>query len=96
MIRKAQLNKEISKYLAILGDALENEGLFGHHDGKIACEDLFKDLFNLIYDLQLENLNNEKDNYPAIDLGDKSIGVAYQITLEKYFYENQKVKGKVL
>src|SRR3989338_3112087 len=43
-------------------------------------EDLFKDLLNLIYHLNLENLNAIVVNFPAIDLGDEKARICYQIT----------------
>lgn len=45
------------------------------------CEDIFCEILNKIYGFQLENLNRTKDkNYPAVDLGDYSSRVSYQVT----------------
>lgn len=46
----------------------------------VRAETFFCDLFNIIYDLNLKNLNNEDTNAPSIDLGDEKAGVSYQIT----------------
>jgi hypothetical protein len=43
-------------------------------------EDFFCDLFNLLYDYNLKNLNIEVMNYPAVDLGDKQKRIAIQVT----------------
>lgn len=37
-------------------------------------------LLNLIYGINLKNLNSVNPNFPAIDLGDEESGVCYQIT----------------
>ncbi|QEL21951.1 SMEK domain-containing protein [Bosea sp. F3-2] len=45
-------------------------------------EDFFKEILNLVYGYNLQNLNKERVNTPGLDLGDKSIGakIAYQVT----------------
>jgi len=43
-------------------------------------EDFFKDLLNIIYDLNLINLNAARPNTPGLDLGDEGEGIAFQIT----------------
>jgi hypothetical protein len=39
-----------------------------------------RDLLNLVYNWDLSDLNREKANYPAIDLGDRNSRIAVQIT----------------
>jgi len=46
-------------------------------------ENFIKRLLNLTYDFELENLNKHKSNFPGLDLGDFSEGIAYQITATK-------------
>lgn len=46
-------------------------------------EGFVMNLLNIIYDLNLEDLNKEQANYPGIDLGDASKGMAVQVTSEK-------------
>jgi hypothetical protein len=48
------------------------------------CEDFCREVLNIIYNLDLINLNNERVNEPGIDLGDKRKKIAYQITSTKY------------
>jgi hypothetical protein len=55
-------------------------------------EDLALKLLNEIYNLNLENLNREKRNYPGIDLGDKTNKIAYQITSRD---DPQKIKKSI-
>lgn len=47
------------------------------------CEDFFKDLLNIVYNLRLTNLNAERSNNPGIDLGDTREPIAFQITSTK-------------
>ena len=46
-------------------------------------EDFFKELLNIIYDLNLSNLNSTRINEPGIDLGDKIEKIAFQVTCTK-------------
>ena len=45
-------------------------------------EDFFKEVLNLVYRLNLQNLNKDRMNEPGLDLGDKAPGarIAYQVT----------------
>jgi hypothetical protein len=47
------------------------------------CEDFFKEILNIIEDINLRNLNLDESNYPGIDLGDEKAKVAYQVTTDK-------------
>lgn len=47
------------------------------------AENVAATLLNLIYNLELENLNLEKKNFPGIDLGDKKNKIAFQVTSRK-------------
>lgn len=51
------------------------------NDLSIYIEDFFLGLLNIIYNLNLENMNTSQSNYPAIDIGDKTKKIAYQISL---------------
>jgi len=46
---------------------------------KIA-EGISQQLLNLVYDYNLVDLNEERINYPGIDLGDRKAGIAFQVT----------------
>lgn len=46
-------------------------------------EDFYKDILNIVLDLKLANLNDERSNNPGLDLGDDSRGIAFQITSTK-------------
>ncbi len=49
-------------------------------DLNIFSETFFKDLLNLVYDLNLTNLNNKSKNAKAIDLLDDTNKVVFQVT----------------
>lgn len=46
----------------------------------IILENFLRDLLNLVYNCNLENLNQLKNNFPGVDLGDESKKLAIQIT----------------
>jgi hypothetical protein len=53
----------------------------GHTDINVISENVLRDLFRIVYSLpELRNLNQERRNYPGIDLADDTKGVAFQIT----------------
>ncbi len=54
----------------------------GQTDLNRVLEDFFKEVLNLVYRLNLQNLNKDRMNEPGLDLGDKAPGarIAYQIT----------------
>jgi hypothetical protein len=52
-------------------------------DLNIFLENFYRDVLNIVYDLKLDNLNDERSNNPGLDLGDEANGVAYQITSNK-------------
>lgn len=57
----------------------------GHLDINTICEDVFCDLFKVLYDFRkLKNLNKDgQKNFPGIDLADDEAGVAIQVTSDK-------------
>jgi hypothetical protein len=57
-----------------------------------SAENLALRLLNTAYDYNLENLNREQNNYPAIDLGDHERGIAFQVTASD---ELRKIKETV-
>ena len=72
------------------------------YDINRVAEGLALKLLNEIYGLQLKNLNEEKSNYPGIDLGDEINKIAFQVTsrcdsrkiqesLEAFIKEDKKI-----
>lgn len=79
----------------------------GQTDLNTVLEDFFKELLNLVYGINLRNLNKERINEPGVDLGDDdpSARIAFQITsqassakvnetLKKITAEQRKSYGK--
>jgi len=80
MKRKADLEKIIS-LLSHLQLCVKNSNSISLTDINIIAEDFFRDLLNLIYDLNLKNINLiEGKNFPAIDLVDENKKIVYQVT----------------
>ncbi len=70
----------ISKALAVTRYDIEQRQLIGDYGLNIHAENFFRDIFNFVYPLNLENANFGSQNMASIDLVDKSSKVAYQIT----------------
>jgi len=71
--------------LATLSREVETSVAMGHLDINKICEDVFCGLFKELYSFKkLRNLNeDEKQNYPGIDLADDEAKVAIQVTSDK-------------
>lgn len=74
------LTRQIAERLSTLGRFVGLNTATGSTDFNSGAENFFCSLLNAIYKYELVNLNLEKMNFPAIDLGDKSRGVCFQIT----------------
>lgn len=79
MIRKETLIKRIINSLSILRVSISSYGKNDFADLPKSCEDFFLELLNMIYGLKLVNLNDEKMNFPGLDLGDDLKKFGYQI-----------------
>ena len=66
--------------LSVLRYVIKSGSALGHTDLNKHAEKFFRDLLNLTYDLNLVNLNDKDKNAPAIDLGDETEEVSYQVT----------------
>src|SRR5687767_14269712 len=75
--------EKINEKFAILKYEMEGAAAHGLYNINKHAEEFMKTLLNLTFDLQLENLNDSKTNYPGLDLGDKSKSIAFQITSTK-------------
>jgi hypothetical protein len=83
MIQSGQIIEKINEKIAILKVEVAQCGALGLTNIHKHCENFTKKLLNIVYGYQLKNLNETTENYPGIDLGDESNGIAYQITAEK-------------
>lgn len=80
MILKGKLKKDIIDLLAYFQSSVSLNVKEGYTDLSKDSEDYLMHLLNKLFGISLVNLNEEKKNHPAIDLGDKKYGCAYQVT----------------
>ena len=78
--------------LSALSREVEVSAAMGHFDVNKICEDVFCGIFRELYGFEnLRNLNDdEKANFPGIDLADDTARVAIQVTSDKSL---DKIKG---
>ena len=79
-MKRKQMLEKIDFCLGALQHFVENQNANGLFDINKYCEDIFLKLLNIIYNLNLKNLNNLQMNFPAIDLGDIESEICFQIT----------------
>lgn len=80
MLKREEYLKDISYYLSVLKNYVELNNKLSLTDINKLSEDFFGELLNRIFDLDLINLNLIQYNFPAIDLGDETSKICYQIT----------------
>lgn len=80
--RKAYIDR-IIRELAIAQTEIEYQCRLGIYDDVHYWEEIVKGLLNRCYGFHLVNLNEEKKNFPGIDLGDRGRGIGVQVTAEK-------------
>ncbi len=83
MITRGYFIGEIIDELANIANQVDNRCKLGLTDLNKYLEDFFKEILNILLDIHLENLNNERSNAPGLDLGDPLKKIAFQITSEK-------------
>lgn len=83
MITRGYIVGKIVDDLAGLKYQVETRNRLQLYDLTIFCENFFRDLLNIVYDLALTNLNAERINNPGIDLGDGKKHKAFQVTSTK-------------
>ncbi|SEO13039.1 SMEK domain-containing protein [Acinetobacter sp. yr461] len=70
----------INEKLSVLIVQIENYGILNISIINIVSEDFFCELFNILFDLNLQNVNFNCSNYVSIDLKDEQKKIAIQIT----------------
>ncbi|MGF7496195.1 ABC-three component system protein [Lactococcus lactis] len=87
----------ISTKLAILEVRIKNNSKLNILDLNVHSENFYRDLLNIIYDLELVNANGNVSNYAAIDLIDDRNKILYQVssTGTRQKIENTLNKEKV-
>lgn len=82
MLERQQKNQKLTKALATLSTHISFNGQQNMLDMNRVMETILPDLLNQLYDCCLKDMNTEKPNYPAIDLGDAENRIAVQITAD--------------
>ncbi len=77
--RKDALDK-ITRYLREFVFEVEEYNAIGTYDVNIHAESTLIPILNAVFDLDLLNVNNDKRNFPAVDLIDDKNKVSFQIT----------------
>jgi hypothetical protein len=83
VFKSADYLRTITEGLCWIVQTCELQGLVKLFDNHVQAQRFFCRLLNSAYQLQLQQMDQIQDNYPAIDLGDPVNRVAYQITTEK-------------
>lgn len=92
MINKEVYLKEIARSLSLLKEEVSLLNAINLYDINIIAEDFFPGLLNLIYDLELKNINIIDRNAPAIDLFDKKNKISIQVTSDN---DSEKIKHTI-
>lgn len=75
--------QKINELLAIVKTNIEFNNKLHFFDIDIAVEDVVCDMINIVHGHSLINLNKDKQNFKAIDLGDETNKISVQVTAEK-------------
>lgn len=83
VLHRTGLLTGIADGLGAIKSSCQARGLLHLFDNNKVAQHFFCRLLNEVYDLELVELDNLEENYPAIDLGDSKKRIAYQITTTK-------------
>jgi len=83
MITRGYLIGEIVDGLGAIAQQVDTRAKLGLTDLNIFIENFFKTALNLLLDINLENMNVDRSNFPGLDLADAGKGWAFQITSQK-------------
>jgi hypothetical protein len=95
MLKREAYLRHIADSLGILEFAVTNRGVLRLFDLNVVAESFFAHVLNVIYGLNLQNLNDER-SMPGLDLGDESAKVAFQVSSESSHAKLQKTIDKVI
>ena len=83
------LINNLQQDISLIQKFIENDQKSGFQSINRLLESLSIQLFKIIYDYDLTNLNEIKSNYPSIDLADEKRGVAIQVTSKAEAKKNE-------
>jgi hypothetical protein len=96
MITRGHYIGQLVDELTSIAEQVKNRGILGLYDINQHCENFFREVLNLAYEWSLINLNEERSNFPGLDLGDKTAGVGVQVTSSKDSAKVNKTLEKAL
>lgn len=82
----------IATQLSALIGLIEINCKIDKYDISREAENFFRDIFNIVYDANFINLNDERRNHPAVDLGCDKTSTAVQVTSTP---TNKKIKDAI-
>jgi hypothetical protein len=88
--------RSITEGLAWIESSCKLQGVLKLFDNHVLAQHFFCRLLNSVYCLQLKPMDQIQANYPAIDLGDSTSRVAYQITTERVAAKVQHTLDKFI
>jgi hypothetical protein len=83
MIESGKCLELINEKIAILSNEIGRSGKLTFLNIHKQCENLIKRILNTAFDYQLEDLNDGKNNFFGLDIGDKTNSLAFQISSDK-------------
>jgi hypothetical protein len=93
VLKRGQHLETVIDGLGILEHSCKGRGKFRLFDNHVHAQHFFCKFLNELYDLKLEVLNRIVKNHPAIDLGDRKAGQAFQVTSDGSSEKIQKTLG---
>lgn len=81
-LTRETLSKDISDLLRQLAEEVKTRSSANLNDACHVLETVMARFFNALHGWDLNNLNLEKANFPAVDLGDRQRRVAVQVTVQ--------------
>lgn len=81
-LKSHELFEQCLTYLSVLRYIFKSRTKRGDYTLNKKAEPFFRDLVNIVYGWDLEDMNQIQENYPAIDLGDEGNRVCIQVTAQ--------------
>ena len=91
-VKQTKLGTAITLYLQFIENYVGGEASEGRTDLAKKCENIVKNILNKVYGYDVINLNDQKANFPSVDLLDKENGTVYQVTAASTENINKKIK----
>src|SRR5215213_877505 len=95
MLKREEYLTYIADSLGVLEYAVKNRGTLRLFDVNVVAESFFVHVLNVIYHLNLKNLN-DAGSMPGLDIGDTEARVAFQVTYQSSHAKVQKSIDRVI